>query len=133
MVAVTNGSAADSCGRSPTLSELRAHRHPRPTQSAEEERLPKSPRFLDESEADQLRVARGRLRRRVDMTLSTNMSSSQPTGLGTDTLAVNALGPRLVLTIFVGKAAWTVGENARRQFEALIAMMEEPVWISDAS
>ncbi|HET6337384.1 MAG TPA: hypothetical protein VFG30_29370 [Polyangiales bacterium] len=53
--------------------------------------------------------------------------------LGTDTIAANALGPRLILTTFVGRSTWALSENARKDFETLVAAMDTPVWISDAT
>jgi hypothetical protein len=60
------------------------------------------------------------------------MTDTRPGGYGTDTIEANALGPRLILTTFVGKSTWAMAETARERFESLVATMESPVWISDA-
>jgi hypothetical protein len=48
-------------------------------------------------------------------------------------ISVEALGPRLILTTFIGRSNRTLAADAGARFEKLIAAMEHPVWISDAS
>jgi hypothetical protein len=59
--------------------------------------------------------------------------SSTPSGPGIDSISAQALGPRLILTRFVGKSTWVISEAARSEFETLVATMDQPVWISDAT
>jgi hypothetical protein len=61
------------------------------------------------------------------------MVAHRPSSPSPDSLSAHALGPRLILTTFVGRSTLKLSESACARFEALIAEMEQPVWISDAS
>jgi hypothetical protein len=50
-----------------------------------------------------------------------------------DSISATALGSRLILTMFVGKATHAIAEPAYTRFHELIATMDQPVWISDAT
>lgn len=60
------------------------------------------------------------------------MSRPKPSQPGLDALNVEALGPRIVLTTFVGKSSEALADAASKRFHELIGPMERPVWISDA-
>jgi hypothetical protein len=61
------------------------------------------------------------------------MIASTPARPGIDSVTTTALGPRLILTTFVGRSTWVLSEAARKDFQSLVATMEQPVWISDAT
>lgn len=61
------------------------------------------------------------------------MTASRSIEPDNQALTVTALGPRVLLTTFVGRANWASSEAARRDFDALIATMDNPIWVSDAT
>lgn len=58
--------------------------------------------------------------------------SAPPAAAIVDAVTVKELGPRLILTTFVGRSTRVLSEAARLDFEKLIMGMDRPVWISDA-
>lgn len=50
-----------------------------------------------------------------------------------DAILVQALGPRIILTTFLGRSNRAMSEAAAKRFQNLIASMERPIWVSDAS
>ena len=50
-----------------------------------------------------------------------------------DSITASALGPRLVFTKLSGRSTRDLGEQAYREFAAIVATMDKPVWISDAT
>jgi hypothetical protein len=61
------------------------------------------------------------------------MPVSIPAGPATHALTVAALGPRVILTTFIGRSTWEMSDAARQQFESLIVTMDAPIWVSDAT
>jgi hypothetical protein len=61
------------------------------------------------------------------------MTVSMPVEPATHALTVAALGPRVILTTFIGRSTWEMSDAARRQFESLIVTMDAPIWVSDAT
>ena len=50
-----------------------------------------------------------------------------------DSIAVTALGSRIIVTKFIGKSTRVLSEAALLEFHKIIVGMEEPVWVSDAT
>jgi hypothetical protein len=68
------------------------------------------------------------------MPISSRMiASTTPTGPRIDAITAKALGPRLILTTFIGKITWVISDVARQEFQSLVVTMDQPVWISDAT
>jgi hypothetical protein len=65
--------------------------------------------------------------------MSKDMNLSRPVEPGAATITANALGPRLIFTTFRGTTNFAMAEAARDQFLRLVATMDSPVWISDAT
>ena len=61
------------------------------------------------------------------------MTASRSLEPVTHSLTVTALGPRVLLTTFVGRSTWEMSDAARQQFDALISKMDAPIWVSDAT
>jgi hypothetical protein len=59
--------------------------------------------------------------------------STTPTAPAIDSITATALGPRLILTTFIGRSTWALSEVTRKEFQSLVATMEQPVWVSDAT
>ena len=50
-----------------------------------------------------------------------------------DSIAVSTLGSGIVVTKFVGRSTRVLSEAAYLEFERLVAGMERPIWVSDAT
>lgn len=67
------------------------------------------------------------------MRRSSRMFDPDLIAAGTNALTVTVLGPRLILTTFIGRSTSALSIQASERFESLIAKMHRPVWVSDAS
>lgn len=69
----------------------------------------------------------------LPMTTWNSMSASVPLEPGIQTIFVEQLAPRLVLTRLEGRPTHACSTRALKEFERMIAGMERPVWVSDAT